>query len=121
MSWAERQRPQRFKIYAPDGSCRVAVGWLHMGYAPPPREECYILFTGLGDRQQTVNKLAVVVNAESGEIAYNPRRVPDPPPWCEAAVLTAAERKWLAENPQWPKILELDLNCEDRDRWRWDE
>ena len=32
-------RPNRFRIYAPNGHSEEVVGWLALGYKPPPDEE----------------------------------------------------------------------------------
>jgi len=122
MAWMEKvPRPQRFKIYAPDGTCKVAVGWLHIGYVPPPKEACHMLFTGLGETAQPINKLAVVINAETGKVVYNPRKPPELPPWAEGDILTKEHKTWLIEHPYWPNVLEIDMTDEDRTTWDWED
>lgn len=78
--------------------------------------EIYLVFPNSTMRR--IDKTAVVVDFESGEIVYNPR---DLTPFEEIEGLDIETfhsdkvRAFLKKHPEWPNVLELDW---DKTKWR---
>lgn len=116
-------RPNRFKIYAPDGHSEEVVGWLALGYTPPPDEQHALTLHGMEGKVVALNPLCVVVDVEVKRIAYDPRVEPEPPPWGKKglSVLGETHREWLKKNPHWPGVVTKETDAEPASTWKWEE
>ena len=97
----------RFKVYAPNGETREYRGCLGIR-VPNAGKIAELFFQHADGRVEVLNKKVVVENLETNEVCYDPRRCPRYVG--DKIVITSSLRKWLAENPHWPAVLELEDN-----------
>lgn len=96
--------PARFKVFAPAGDTVEFDGWvlLKMSTKDPGHQELTLLLAN--GKLKVINRKVVIFNVTTGEVAYDPRRVPGQG---TIPFFTERERTWLKRNPQWPEVLEL--------------
>jgi hypothetical protein len=101
----QRIPPAKLKLFAPNGDTREVFGFVGVRTSPKS-SQLMELFLQEDDGKVTVlSKKVVVVNQETGIVAYNPRQAPN----CMGPIVFFgySEREWLKQNPHWPGILEL--------------
>lgn len=116
-------RPNRFRIYAPNGHTEEVVGWLVLEYKPPPEEQHVLTLHRMNGKVVTLSPLCVVVDVEHRKVAYNPRVEPEPPPWGtkDLTILGPTHREWLKTNPHWPGVVTEETDAEPASVWHWED
>ncbi len=101
----------KFKVYAPDGETREYQGCLGIR-VPNVGKFAELFFQHADGRIEVLSKKVVVENLETNEVCYDPRRCPSHASVGNETriIIDNSLKKWLAKNPHWPAVLELEDN-----------
>jgi len=103
--------PTHLKLFNPDGRVQEATGWIGIREHPESNQllQFFLLGDKFGDPIEPLNKLVVVQNMDNGEVVYDPRKARNLSSRGRPFI-TYSEKRWLADHPYWPAILELESN-----------
>ena len=104
--------PSKLKVFAPSGDTTEFTGWIAMREKYGQRE-VELFFLTDGGKESTLSRKVVILNQETGEVIYNPRRIlaelegKNSAKLSDGRFMTKSELTWLEKNPHWPDVLEL--------------
>ncbi len=90
--------PAKLKVYAPNGDTKEIIGFLSLRVHQAYPGIIELFLCSENGTSEILNKKVVVKNMETGMVCYDPRT---------CITVSKSEKRWLAENPHWPAILEL--------------
>jgi hypothetical protein len=103
------------KVFAPNGDTKEVTGTVDIGAAKASPNLIDLVLELSDGTREVLNKKVVVQNVETGEVVWDPRRIPDKV-WVGPnlrTLLTKKDLAWLDRHPHWPNVLELEDNPVD--------